>query len=78
MNRESPAFRHGECQDRELERIAGLVDPGWSDLEKAWYFHDYLTHNFTYDDEKEYHSAAMLFLTGKGVCESFSLRIRIF
>lgn len=56
--------------DKELERIVDLADPEWPDVDKALFFYQYLTENFTYDITIG--SAPELFATGAGNCDAFS------
>jgi len=68
-----------------LKEIEDLTNPifagikyGWSDVEKALYFHDYICVNYYYDNEiygirenANFHMYELL-TEGKGVCQSYS------
>ena len=57
----------------EMERILGLVNRNWSDLEKLLFIHDYMASNYEYDLTKKRHSARELLLEHKGVCQAYML-----
>nr|WP_326183596.1 transglutaminase domain-containing protein [uncultured Oscillibacter sp.] len=61
-----------EFYDREIERIAGLVDPEWSDLEQVLFIHDYLAANYEYDTSYTIHDAYNFLSQKTGVCESYT------
>ena len=55
-----------------LNAILNRVDPGFSDLEKALFLHDYLAENFEYDTTLENHNPYIMLTSGVGVCQAYT------
>ncbi|MBR3991096.1 MAG: hypothetical protein IKI91_03085 [Clostridia bacterium] len=56
-----------------VKKIAAGVDPGWSDLEKALYLHDYVAAHYEFDIDHGIFDAYTFFKEGKGVCQAYTL-----
>ena len=65
----------------QLDDISALVNDDWSDVEKALFLHEYITMHFSYDHnystysferEKECHTAYGMLTYGKGVCDGYA------
>ncbi len=52
--------------------IVSKADPGFSDLEKLLFIHDYLTSNYEYDTGLEIHHSFEFFENKKGVCQAYT------
>ena len=73
-NRVYIAERQTQLTEKIDEIISG-VQPGWSDLEKALYLHDYLALHAEYDTDSSdgiTYDACTLLLDGVGVCEAYT------
>lgn len=55
-----------------VDRIAALADPGFTDLEYALFFHDYLVKNYSYDNSLNVFNVYNMIKTGTGVCQAYS------
>ena len=67
---EIPAMQ--ETYAENLNKILSQVQPDWSDLEKALFFHDYIVSNFEYDTTYSVFDAYTFLKDGKGVCQAYS------
>ncbi len=56
-----------------IEEVCSLVDPSWSDVEKALFVHDYVLTGFEYDTSYEVRDAYNFFLERRGVCQAYTL-----
>ena len=63
--------RHAEIT-LAVDKIAAMIDPEWSDVQKAMWINDYICDTFTYDLETEYHTIDNLLKTKKGICEAYA------
>ncbi|MCI8589204.1 MAG: hypothetical protein HFE77_00585 [Clostridiales bacterium] len=59
--------------EKTAKQIAAEVQPGWSDVEKALYLHDYIAANFEYDITSHKGDVYSLLAEGKGVCQAYLL-----
>ena len=59
--------------ENELSRIAAMVDPNWSEAEKALFVHDYLISVYSYDESGTTFDTYNLITSRKGVCQAYSL-----
>ena len=55
-----------------VNAILSPVEEDWSDVEKAFYIHDYMTMNYKYDENYSIYHAAGMLLHGTGVCQSYA------
>lgn len=67
---EIPAMQ--KAYSDKLNEILSQVQPGWSDLEKALFFHDYIVANFTYDYSYSVFDTYTFLTGGTGVCQSYA------
>ena len=54
------------------DEVIALVDPSFTDMEKALFFHDYLCANYSYDTTLAIHDIYNFIKTGVGVCQSYT------
>lgn len=59
-----------------LETIVAMVNPDWSDFEKALFVYDYLIANYQYDHALKIYDAQTFFTERKGVCQAYMLAYR--
>ena len=59
--------------EREVDYIVSLVDPAFSEAEKALFVHDYLIASCSYDNDAANYDAMSLFRDRTGVCQAYSL-----
>lgn len=58
---------------RELGAISSGVDPGWSDLEKVLWLHDYVVTHYAYDTTYTNYDLYSMLRDGRGVCQAYTL-----
>lgn len=56
-----------------VQRILGMMDSGWSDVEKALFLHDYLVTHCEYDLTYKRHNAHDALVVGTAVCQGYAL-----
>lgn len=56
-----------------LQGIIGMVDQGWSDVEKALFLHDYLVTHCEYDQIYSRYTAYDALVVGSSVCQGYAL-----
>ncbi len=58
--------------DSVVRGILSGVDPEWSDIEKAFYFHDWIVLNCQYDLTYSYYSSYDVFVRKTAVCQGYA------
>ena len=56
-----------------VQRILGMMDSGWNDVEKALFLHDYLVTHCEYDLTYSRHNAHDALVVGSAVCQGYAL-----
>ncbi|MBQ7519443.1 MAG: leucine-rich repeat protein [Clostridia bacterium] len=56
-----------------VQRILGMMDSGWSDVEKALFLHDYLVTHCEYDLSYNRYNAHDALVVGSAVCQGYAL-----
>ena len=59
--------------EKTAQRIVADVEPGWSDLQKALYLHDYIATNYEYDSVNHKADVYSFLTEGRGVCQAYLL-----
>lgn len=59
-----------------VNEIVGMIDPSWTDLEKALFVHDYLALHYQYDTTLQVKDAYRLFRDGKGICHAYTMAVK--
>ncbi|MCR5798318.1 MAG: hypothetical protein K6G63_10425 [Eubacterium sp.] len=76
-----PEYLYSETKVSEMRKkfnyrvdsIIDMVDPSWSDMEKALFVHDYIISQSSYDTTHEKSDAYSLLVDGTAVCQGYTL-----